>query len=80
MDVHVQKYDFQQWNDPWKVQKMETIPYTAARNNLAKIMYGVHDNHEPIMITRQKGIGSFDKGAREPESPPPNLPAIRRDL
>lgn len=60
--------------------KMVTISCTAARNNLAKIMDGVHDNHEPIMITRQKGIGSFDKGAREPESPPPNLPAIRRDL
>ena len=34
---------------------METISYTAARNNLAKIMDGVHDDHEPVLITRQKG-------------------------
>ena len=34
---------------------METISSTAARNNLAKIMDGVHDDHEPILITRQKG-------------------------
>ena len=35
--------------------KIGTISYTAARNNLAKIVDGVHDNHEPILITRQKG-------------------------
>jgi antitoxin YefM len=34
---------------------METISYTAARNNLAKIMDGVIDDHEPVLITRQKG-------------------------
>lgn len=34
---------------------VETISYTAARNNLAKTMDEVHDNHEPVLITRQKG-------------------------
>lgn len=34
---------------------VETISYTAARNNLTKTMDEVHDNHEPVLITRQKG-------------------------
>ena len=34
---------------------METISYTEAQNNLSKIMDEVHDNHEPVLITRQKG-------------------------
>ena len=34
---------------------MDAISYTAARNNLAKTMDRVNDNHEPVIITRQNG-------------------------
>lgn len=34
---------------------MKAISYTAARNNLAKTMDTVCDNHEPVIITRQNG-------------------------
>lgn len=34
---------------------MEAITYTEARNNLARIMDKVNDDHAPIIITRQKG-------------------------
>ena len=34
---------------------METIFYTAARNNLSKTLDEVHDNHGPVLVTRQKG-------------------------
>lgn len=33
---------------------METVTYTAARANLAKTMQQVCDNHEPVIITRQR--------------------------
>lgn len=32
---------------------METITYAAARQNLAKIMKKVCDNHSPVIITRK---------------------------
>jgi len=34
---------------------MEAITYTDARNNLAKTMDKVNDDHAPIIITRQNG-------------------------
>jgi antitoxin YefM len=34
---------------------MDAITYTAARNNLAKTMDSVNQNHEPVIITRQNG-------------------------
>ncbi len=34
---------------------MEAITYTEARNNLARTMDKVNDDHAPIIITRQKG-------------------------
>ncbi len=34
---------------------MDAITYTSARNNLAKTMDKVNDNHEPVIITRQNG-------------------------
>jgi antitoxin YefM len=34
---------------------MDAITYTEARNNLAKTMDKVNDNHAPIIITRQNG-------------------------
>jgi len=34
---------------------MDAISYTNARNNLAKTMDRVNENHEPIVITRQNG-------------------------
>jgi antitoxin YefM len=33
---------------------MATITYSAARTNLASTMKKVCDNHEPVIITRQK--------------------------
>jgi antitoxin YefM len=33
---------------------MSTITYTAARENLAQTMDKVCDDHEPVVITRQK--------------------------
>lgn len=33
---------------------MSTISYTAARENLARTMDQVCDDHEPVVITRQK--------------------------
>lgn len=33
---------------------MKTITYSSARNNLASMMKKVCENHEPIIITRQK--------------------------
>ncbi|MFT5676672.1 MAG: prevent-host-death family protein [Paraglaciecola sp.] len=37
---------------------MDSISYTNLRNNLSKIFDKVHDDHSPIMITRQKGSAS----------------------
>ena len=34
---------------------MNAISYTAARNNLAKTMDKVNDDHAPVLITRQNG-------------------------
>lgn len=34
---------------------MDAITYTTARNNLAKTMDSVNQNHEPVIITRQNG-------------------------
>ena len=34
---------------------MDAISYTRVRNNLAKTMDRVAQDHEPIVITRQKG-------------------------
>lgn len=34
---------------------MDAISYTAARNNLAKTIDKVNEDHTPIIITRQKG-------------------------
>ncbi len=34
---------------------MKTLSYTAARNNLAKAIAQVNEDHAPILITRQKG-------------------------
>ena len=33
---------------------MSTMTYTAARENLAETMDRVCDNHQPIIVTRQK--------------------------
>jgi antitoxin YefM len=34
---------------------MDAITYTNARNNLARTMDSVNQNHAPIIITRQSG-------------------------
>lgn len=34
---------------------MKAISYTALRNNLAKALDQVNKDHEPVIITRQKG-------------------------
>jgi antitoxin YefM len=34
---------------------MNAISYTAARNNLAKTMDRVNNDHDPVLITRQNG-------------------------
>ena len=34
---------------------MDTISYTTARNNLAKTMDKVNEDHAPVIITRQNG-------------------------
>lgn len=34
---------------------MHAISYTAVRNNLAKTMDKVNDDHAPVLITRQNG-------------------------
>ena len=34
---------------------METITYTAIRNNLSKTMDKVNKDHAPVIITRQNG-------------------------
>lgn len=34
---------------------MDAISYTAARNNLARTIDKVNEDHSPIIITRQKG-------------------------
>ena len=34
---------------------METISYTAVRNNLSKTMDKVNKDHAPVIITRQNG-------------------------
>ncbi len=34
---------------------MDAISYTKARNNLAKTIDQVNEDHAPIIITRQKG-------------------------
>lgn len=37
---------------------MKAIPYTTVRATLAKTMDRVTENHEPILITRQKGAAA----------------------
>lgn len=37
---------------------MDAITYTNVRNNLAKTMDQVNENHEPIIITRQNGAAA----------------------
>ena len=37
---------------------MKTLTYTAIRNNLAKAIDEVNENHAPIIITRQKGASA----------------------
>ncbi len=34
---------------------MQTLSYTAFRNQLAKILDQVNDDHAPVLITRQNG-------------------------
>jgi len=34
---------------------MEVVSYTHLRNNLASVLDRVHENHNPVLITRQKG-------------------------
>lgn len=38
-----------------QVAEMKTLSYTAVRNNLAKVIDEVNEDHAPIIITRQKG-------------------------
>ena len=37
---------------------MDAISYTDLRNNLSKVLDKVHDDHNPVLITRQKGSAS----------------------
>ena len=37
---------------------MDTISYTTARNNLAKTMDKVNEDHAPVIITRQNGTSA----------------------
>ncbi len=37
---------------------MKTLSYTAVRNNLAKAIDQVNEDHAPIIITRQKGASA----------------------
>jgi antitoxin YefM len=41
----------------YRIDKMKSISYTAARSNLAKTMEQVCDDHAPVAITR-KGEGA----------------------
>ncbi len=34
---------------------MDAVTYTAVRNNLARMLDKVNDDHEPVLITRQRG-------------------------
>lgn len=66
---------------------MHAISYTAARNNLAKTMDKVNDDHAPVLITRQNGspavlIALEDFHAYEETAylmtSPPNARRLRR--
>jgi antitoxin YefM len=66
---------------------MNAISYTAARNNLAKTMDKVNDDHTPVLITRQNGspavlIALEDFHAYEETAylmtSPPNAKRVRR--
>jgi antitoxin YefM len=66
---------------------MNAISYTAARNNLAKTMDKVNDDHAPVLITRQNGspavlIALDDFHAYEETAylmtSPPNAKRLRR--
>ena len=66
---------------------MNAISYTAARNNLAKTMDKVNDDHAPVLITRQNGspavlIALEDFHAYEETAclmtSPPNAKRVRR--
>lgn len=37
---------------------MKTLSYSAIRNNLAKAINEVNEDHAPILITRQKGAAA----------------------
>lgn len=37
---------------------MKTLTYTSIRNNLAKAIDEVNEDHAPIIITRQKGAAA----------------------
>lgn len=34
---------------------MDAVTYTAVRNNLARMLDKVNNDHEPVLITRQRG-------------------------
>lgn len=34
---------------------MDAVTYTSVRNNLARMLDKVNDDHEPVLITRQGG-------------------------
>lgn len=38
--------------------RMKTLSYTTIRNNLAKAIDQVNEDHAPIVITRQKGASA----------------------
>lgn len=47
---------------------MQTIPYTEAKENFAKIMNRVCEDHAPIMVTRQKSEAVVMMSHRDYES------------
>jgi antitoxin YefM len=34
---------------------MDAVTYTSVRNNFARMLDKVNDDHEPVLITRQRG-------------------------
>jgi antitoxin YefM len=41
--------------DPQEEIAMDTMSYTAFRNDLASVLDKVNDDHKPVLITRQNG-------------------------
>jgi antitoxin YefM len=43
------------YNNVWEVFLMNALTYTSTRQHFAEVMRQVNDDHEPVIVTSQRG-------------------------